>query len=284
MTINKIRSPIGRGLCGLLVTAGLLVLLGATAAADQTFEVLQIGARSYKNVTVTTKAKDYIFILHASGMVNIKVAELPRDVLQKLGYLAPDPVGGLDLAAAAPGGEATKIDFHQPRTWTRQNLAALPVMQSPQAKKWLEYGREQSASWSDKLRTGDPVFRYGVLGGLLLGYLLFCFGCMEICNKAGKPGGILVWVPILQWLPMLRAAGMSRWWFLAYPIPVFQLVAQINWSFEIAKALGKSAIVGLLLILPGLNIFAFLYLAFSEGKPEEPAPRLHRVLMTLETA
>ncbi len=59
----------------------------APGAADQTFDVLQIGTRTYTNVTVTTKAKTYVFLLHSSGMANIKVAELPPDVREKLGYV-----------------------------------------------------------------------------------------------------------------------------------------------------------------------------------------------------
>ena len=38
-------------------------------------------------MTVTTKAKDYIFILYAGGMTSIKVAALP-EVREKLGYAA----------------------------------------------------------------------------------------------------------------------------------------------------------------------------------------------------
>jgi hypothetical protein len=88
---------------------------------------------------------------------------------------------------------------------------------------------------------------------------------MLICQKVGHPPGILVWLPLVQLLPLLRAAGMSGWWFLAYLVPGLNIVAQIIWSLKIAKARGKSVWVGVLLLLPVANLFSFLYLAFSNG-------------------
>ena len=62
------------------------------------------------------------------------------------------------------------------------------------------------------------------------------------------------------------------------------LVAQVLWSFNIAKARGKSVWVGVMLLLPITSLLAFLYLAFSNGataeEEEEPEPKI----MTLQTA
>ena len=107
---------------------------------------------------------------------------------------------------------------------------------------------------------------------------------MLICRKTGNPPGILVWLPVLQLFPLLRAAGMSGWWFLAFFVPVLNLVPRFFGRFKIAKARGKSVWVGVLLLLPVTNLFAFLYLAFSNGasaeEDEEPEPKI----MTLQTA
>ena len=72
--------------------ATLLILLPgtATAAEEDRFEVLQIGTRTYTNVTVTTKAKSYIFIVHKGGMTSIKTAELSLALRQQLGYAEID--------------------------------------------------------------------------------------------------------------------------------------------------------------------------------------------------
>jgi apolipoprotein N-acyltransferase len=106
---------------------------------------------------------------------------------------------------------------------------------------------------------------------------------MLICRKAGHPAGLLVWLPALQIFPLLRAAGMSGWWFLAYFVPVLNVVPVILWPLKIAKARGKSVWVGVLLLLPATNLFAFLYLAFSDSAPraddESPEPKV----MSLQT-
>jgi hypothetical protein len=77
---------------------------------------------------------------------------------------------------------------------------------------------------------------------------------------------------------------MSGWWFLAYFVPVLNIVAQVLWCFNISKARGKSVWVGVLLLLPVTGLFAFLYLAFSNVVPadedEEPEPKI----MTLQAA
>ena len=64
----------------------MILLAGTVRAAEDKFDVLQIGTQTYSNVTVTTKAKSYIFLIHAAGMTSIKVSQLPPDLQEKLGY------------------------------------------------------------------------------------------------------------------------------------------------------------------------------------------------------
>jgi uncharacterized membrane protein YhaH (DUF805 family) len=94
---------------------------------------------------------------------------------------------------------------------------------------------------------------------------------MLICKKIGQEPGVLVWIPILQVFPMLRAAGMSAWWFVALLLPVLSFVATILWCVKICRARGKSSWLGLLLLLPVTNLFTFLYLAFADGSDENEA-------------
>jgi hypothetical protein len=75
---------------------------------------------------------------------------------------------------------------------------------------------------------------------------------------------------------------MSPAWLLAFLVPVLNVVAQIVWSFKIAKARGKSGLVGLFLVLPVTNLFAFLYLAFSDAEPKQERRTVE--IMTLEAA
>jgi hypothetical protein len=116
------------------------------------------------------------------------------------------------------------------------------------------------------LATLGPQVIFAVLAAAALLYLFSCYCLKLICEKAGGEAGLLVWLPVLQIFPMLRAAGMSPWWFLGFCLPGINLIAQIVWSVKISEARGKTIWTALCLILPVTNIFAFLYLAFSAGK------------------
>ena len=251
MKISKIRVQFVGGL--LVLALGIVLVRSQAAAAtiEQTFDVLQIGTHTYRNVTVTTKSKDYVFILHSAGMTNIKVAELTPELREKLGYEElPKPKPAATNATA----------------WAKQTINKL---ETPQVKAVEE---QVVSTWREKILAQlillPPLTRtviYEALGVLVAVYLFYCYCCMLICQKAGQTPGVLVWLPVLQAFPMLRAAGMSPWWFLASFVPVLNFVEGILWCFKIADARNKSFLVGLLLLLPVTNILAFLYLAFSSG-------------------
>jgi hypothetical protein len=270
MHAYRVHHYVAGGLLWLALAALLMQLPGVVGATEETFEVLQIGTRTYTNVTVTTKAKNYVFILHAGGMASVKVGELPPDLQEKLGYA---------------GATAPKVATNAAAVWAKREIAKINVPQFKKLGKQLEqkWRGKPGASFSAMGSVG-PTLIFVVVGVSLLVYLFHCYCLMLICRKTGKPPGVLVWLPVLQLFPMLRAAGMSGWWFLAYLVPGLNLVAQILWSVKIAKARGKSVWIGVLLLLPVTSPFAFLYLAFSNGasgeEDEEPEPKI----MSLQTA
>jgi hypothetical protein len=77
---------------------------------------------------------------------------------------------------------------------------------------------------------------------------------------------------------------MSYWWFLALLVPVLNLVPAFLWPFKIANARGKSVWVGILLLLPITNFFAFLYLAFSDGARATDDDEAEPKVMSLQAA
>jgi hypothetical protein len=248
----------------------LLSLLKSSAiATEETFTTLEVGSHVYTNVTVTTKAKNYIFIHHSSGMENIHIADLPEEIRNQLGYVP----------------EVTKAQ--KASNWAKGKMADLHISQiNPEEFKDPQKWRETSAVVLEKARAIDNKLCGAIMGGVLLIYLFFCYCCLLICQKAGHEPGLLIWIPLFQMIPLLRAARMSAWWILTYLLPVIGLITGIVWCFKIAHARGKSPLVGFSLLLPVISFFTFLYLAFADKVPAPAPPKEDNRtdhLMTLET-
>ena len=249
-----------------LLGAGLIGRPGIAGTVEEKYDVLQVGAQMYTNVTVTTKAKGYVFLVHSSGLTSVKITELPLEIQQELGYVRKTPA--TNTAAA----------------WAKREIAKANI---PQLKEFENHIKQR---WAGSSAGGamagllSPKLILAVLGVALLIYLFHCYCCMLICQKAGAEPGALVWLPVLQLFPLLRAAGMSGWWFLGFCLPVLNIVAQVLWCFNIAKARAKSVWVGVLLLLPITSLFAFLYLAFSDGVRRKAKAEPEQKIMTLQTA
>jgi len=243
----------------------LMIPFAVNAAIEETFDVLQIGSHTYKNVTVTTKAKSYIFILHSAGMNNVKVADLPAEIRDRLGYnKVTDP------AQAGSNGVSG---------WAKHTMARIESPEIKQLEAALRTG-SLHAGMNGSVDAGNLWSALVVFGAL---YFIFSYCALLICRKTGNDGGVLVFIPILQMIPLLRAAGMSPGWLVVFLVPFINIVAWIAWAINIAEARGKSGWVALFLILPGSNFLAFLYLALSNGTPERREDRRSEI-MTLETA
>ena len=216
----------------------------AGAAVEESFALLQTKTASYTNVTVTSKTKDWVFILHAGGMGNIKVADLSSEAQAQLGYEMPKE----------------KKPIAMPTLETLKDIKVPEMAQLEES--WREGGATAVMS-----AFGNPVAVQAALGIAVLIYLLFCYCSMMICRRTNTAPGFLVWVPVLQIFPLLRAAGMPRIWFFAFLVPVVNLLAQLVWYVKIVEARGKGKLMVLWLVLPFTTPFAFLYLAFSEAAP-----------------
>jgi hypothetical protein len=249
----------------LMVFAFLPAETGLPAEQELKFPMLQIGTEVLTNAVVTTRNKDYVFILHSRGMANYKVAKLSDDVLAKLGISA--------MLKPKPQTNAVTA-------WARGTMASL---QTGRVK-----ALQQSVVSRLPIHAGVPEVSSAVLWGtaaaLVFVYFFFCYCSMLICQKAGTEPGALVWLPVLQLVPLVRAAGMPPVWVLAFIIPGVNLLAQVIWSFRIAQARRKGVGIAILLLLPVTNLLAFLYLAFSETARKVDPDSRAREIMTLEAA
>ena len=240
----------------------ILLSLNAFGANVDTFATLKVGDRTYQNVKVTTKGKNFIIISHSGGIASIKVSELPVEVLQKLGYVAPPKPkhhtkeGPMWASVAFPSADAA-------------------VIKPTKAKLSRAWARTTQALDKTRLASKIQLLKHNrraviVAAAILLaafGFHSYC--CMLICQKTGNNPGLWVFVPLLQVFPLLRAASMSPWWFVGFLIPGVNLVAYVVWCLKIVDARRKTMPLAILLMLPLTSWFAFPVLAFSEGSVQE---------------
>jgi uncharacterized protein DUF5684 len=251
-------------LCSRVIAKPGEILMGAK---EQTFPVLETKTGAYTNVTVTKKTKDWVFILHSQGVCNIKATDLSTDARIALGYEEPPNNGTPKVVAPVHEGFAP--------------LAHLKLLDVKQfAADWRMNRREKQAQVQAFI-VANPVIICTILGIVAVVYIFSSVCFWLICRKTHIAPGPLVWVPILQLIPLMRAANMPRAWFFAYFVPVINIVAVILLSINIVKSRGKSPWVAFLLILPPTSLFAFLYLAFSQSAPVQMA---NNEVLSLETA
>jgi hypothetical protein len=63
------------------------------------------------------------------------------------------------------------------------------------------------------------------------------------------------WVPVLQVLLILRVAKIDWWWIFFFLIPFVNIAIAIYIWVRVAKTLGKHPVWGVLMVVPGLDLF-----------------------------
>jgi len=155
------------GLLGLLLMLLSGPVMGktgeiTTSPKEQSFPLLQTKTGAYTNVTVTKKTKDWIFIIHAAGVCNVKASDLPTDARIMLGY------------EEAPKLDATGQVIPPPPT-PSQSLGKLVRNDLTQVKEfatgWRHNGKEKMAEMRGYLAE-NPMVVSTVLGIIAVVYVL----------------------------------------------------------------------------------------------------------------
>jgi hypothetical protein len=208
-------------------------------------------------------------------MSNVKIKDLDPNTLWKLGLgpeparpAAAKPAAAPAAAQALPGGAAAEVEVEA--TGLSEAEAAALAQLPPELQAQMQAAMAFQQGLPDiAISSINPVFIGVAIAIVLFVHLFFSYCLKLIVEKTGQEAGFMVWLPLFQVFPMLRGAGMSGWWFLAFFIPVLNIVASILWCVKIVQARGKSVWVTIFLLLPVTNFFAFLYLAFSNGETPE---------------
>jgi hypothetical protein len=118
-----------------------------------------------------------------------------------------------------------------------------------------------NAAVSNGMAAGMVLFL--LLTGLAI-YIFCCFCYKLICEKCGLTPGILIWIPIVQLVPLLQVAQMPVWMIILLLIPFVNLVVLVVLFAKICIARGKSPWLVIMLFIPIVNLVFLPYLAFSE--------------------
>jgi membrane-associated HD superfamily phosphohydrolase len=103
----------------------------------------------------------------------------------------------------------------------------------------------------------------GLVIGLIL-YVFFCICAKRICLKARVDPGILIWIPIVQLIPMFQAAKLNPLWIIGLFVPILNIVVAVMLWWKLCEALNKPGVLGLIILIPVFNLGLVLYLAFAD--------------------
>ena len=124
---------------------------------------------------------------------------------------------------------------------------------------------EQTTTTNTTWALGLGIVGLLIISLIALGFYIFvCYCCKRICEKAGKNPGVLIWIPIVNLIPLLEVAGLPLWTIILFFIPVAQFVIGIIMWAKICVARGKSPWLVILFFLPIPVILFLIILAFSE--------------------
>ena len=268
------------------VLAGILLLALSSIAAEPAIPMLDTGTQVYSNVTITSKSATHVFIKHAKGFSGLKISELNQESLIKLGIVEEPKVAKVA----------------DPKT-TEQADAGSNAMQkmagSLDTKRFFPEGGEPNVTVDPDgtiriEKNGRTVLidkRALMIAAAVLVFLYFFWSAcsMAICRKCGVTGffsGLLCWLGWFRLIPLLRAAGMSGWWFLVLGIPGVNVIIGVVWCIKIVNARGKGGFAATCLVFPPTFPLAFLYLALSgtdSGVKEEPSPTHQKIQLRYQT-
>jgi hypothetical protein len=154
-------------------------------------------------------------------------------------------------------------------------LSTPEVSQAPAAAKTKENPKAFSGLYQQEVGAKRNTFAawvaLGVLLFLVLVYLYFSFCLQLIAKLTNQEPAWLAWIPIANFFLMCKIASLSYLWLLVIPIFFVPFVGPfINLGFfgflyyRIALARKKPGWIGILAIIPLVNLVIVGYLAFSE--------------------
>jgi len=107
----------------------------------------------------------------------------------------------------------------------------------------------------------------GAYIGGLIGYLLFAFALFGIFKKAGEPTW-QAFVPIWNWIVLIKISGKPIWWIILFLIPIVNIVILVLIYHGLSTSFGHGAGFTVGLVFLGI---IFLYILGYDSKPYQGA-------------
>ena len=109
---------------------------------------------------------------------------------------------------------------------------------------------------------GPIVFLFWTLPIIVYIWMAVCL--QTIARKTGTQDDWLAWIPIANTYLLIKIAGWSGWWIFALLVPILNIGLVIAWWWLVSEKRGKPGWLGVLMIVPPIDLIVPGVLAFSE--------------------
>jgi uncharacterized membrane protein YhaH (DUF805 family) len=117
---------------------------------------------------------------------------------------------------------------------------------------------------------GGAILAGGITFIVMLAIFAVCVaGAWKVFAKAGQPGWAAL-VPIYNFYILMKIAGRPAWWLLLCFLPLINIVIFFLVATDLAKAFGKSAMFGVVMLFL-LSPIGFLIVGFGDARYVGPA-------------
>lgn len=106
---------------------------------------------------------------------------------------------------------------------------------------------------------------FGIVSFLfIIAVFVFYSYCLKlICDKAKVDPGVMIWIPIIQMIPMATVARINPFLLLLYLVPIVNIIFMFYHWVKVCTAIDKSPWLVIMMIIPVVNIAFIPLLAFS---------------------
>ena len=98
---------------------------------------------------------------------------------------------------------------------------------------------------------------------LTLFYVYITICLRKICTIIDEDPGPVIYIPFIQFVPLLAAAKVSLWWIPVLFVPILNRLALFIIMSKICSKLNRSEWLAVPALLPITNLFTLGVLAFS---------------------